>query len=277
MDRTSINEVILVGGSTRIPKVQQLLQDFLKRKELCKSLNADEAVAFGAAVQAAILSGNIKCDKFNKLKIQDVSSMSYGLESKNGAIMNVLIPKHTPIPARKELLITTCSNNLSSFSIEVQECELFSPAVLFNLSGITPKPRSVSKINVSFVVDDNGILNITAKDMSTREKSCSVICKKNDHLTPEEIKKMMDAAARLKAEDEENRAKAAALNSLENFAYKMKATARGPKVSALDKKQMEEAADETILWVDTNHDAKIEEINDRKRKLETIESKVAFL
>ncbi|KAJ3704925.1 hypothetical protein LUZ61_008630 [Rhynchospora tenuis] len=276
MDRTCIDEVILVGGSTRIPKVQKLLQDFFNRKVLCKSLNADEAVAYGAAIQAAILSGNNNCDKFNKLKIQDITSVSFGLESKNGSIMNVLIPRHTPIPARKELLITTCSDNLSSFSIEVQECELAS-LTMFDISGITPKPRSNSKINVSFEVDGNGILNLTARDMSTSEKNQIVICKKNEHLTPEQIKKMVEAAAHLKTEDEEHKVRAAALNSLENFAYKMKATARDPNVSALGKKQMDEAADEAIAWLDTNHHAKIEEIDAWKKKLEAIKRQVALL
>ncbi|KAJ1692977.1 hypothetical protein LUZ63_009675 [Rhynchospora breviuscula] len=276
INRTCIDEVILVGGSTRIPKVQKLLQDFFNRKELCKSMNADEAVAYGAAVQAAILRGNNNCDKFNKLKIQDITSLSFGLKSENGAIMDVLIPRHTPIPARKELLIMTSSDNLSSFSIEVQECELASLTV-FNISGITPKPKSNSKINVSFEVDSNGILNLTAKDMSTRERNRILICKKNDHLSPEDIKKMVKAAACLKTEDEKHKVRAAALNSLENFAYKMKATARDANVSALRKKLMDEAANEAIAWLETNHHAKIEEIDALKRKLETIKSQVAFL
>ncbi|KAJ1700528.1 hypothetical protein LUZ63_000307 [Rhynchospora breviuscula] len=274
MDRTSINEVILVGGSTRIPKLQQLLQDFFNRKEPCKSMNADEAVAYGAAVRAAMLIGNT--NKFNKLKIEDITSLSVGLESKNGAIMNLLIPKHTPVPAKREVLITTCSDNLSSISIEVQECELALPMV-FILSGITPKPRSNSKINVSFEVDNNGILNLTAKNISTREKNQIVVSKKNDGLTPEDIKKMVEAAARFKAEDEEHKVRTAALNSLENFAYKMKATARDPKGSASEKKRMDKAADEAIAWLETNHHAKIEEIDAWKRKLETIKSQVAFL
>ncbi|KAJ4761072.1 70 kDa heat shock protein [Rhynchospora pubera] len=276
MDRTSINEVILVGGSTRIPKLQQLLQDFFNRKELCKSMNADEAVAYGAAVRAAMLIGDTNKGKFNKLKIEDVTSLSVGQESKNGAIMNVLIPKNTPIPAKRELLITTCSDNLSSISIEVQECELALPMV-FILSGITPKPRSNSRINVSFEVDDNGILNLTAKDISTRDKNQIVVSKKNDGLTPKDIKKMVEAAARFKAEDEEHKARAAALNSLENIAYKMKATARDQKGSASEKKRMDKAADEAIAWLETNHHAKIEEIDAWKKKLESIKSQVASL
>ncbi|KAJ3704541.1 hypothetical protein LUZ61_008246 [Rhynchospora tenuis] len=273
MDRNCIDEVVLVGGSTRIPKVQQLLQEFFNGKELCKSVNADEAVAYGAAVQAAILSSNEDCEKFNILKLQDITSLSFGLESKDGAIMNVLIPKHTPVPAKKELLIMPCADKLSTLSIEVQECELASTTI-FNLSGITPKPRADLKISVSFEVDDNGILNLTAKDMSMGEKNEIVISKQNDGLTAEEIEKMVAAAAHYKAEDEEHKARAAALNSLENFAYKLKAIARDTKLSASDKKSMEEAADQAIAWSDTNHHAGIEEINALKRKLETIKNQI---
>ncbi|KAJ1688537.1 hypothetical protein LUZ63_019927 [Rhynchospora breviuscula] len=276
MDRKCIDEVILVGGSTRIPKVQQLLQEFFNGKELCKSMNADEAVAYGAAVRAAILSGNEDSEKFNILKLQDITSLSFGLESKDGAIMNVLIPKHTPVPAKKELLVMPCADQLSSFSIEVQECELASMAV-FNLSGITPKPRGDLKINVSFEVDDNGILNLTAKDMSTGQKDEIVISKQNDGLTAEDMEKMVEAAARYQAEDEEHKARAAALNSLENFAYRIKAIARDPEVSASDKKLMEEAADQALGWSDTNHHAGIEEINALKRQLETIENQIALV
>ncbi|KAJ4797817.1 Heat shock 70 kDa protein [Rhynchospora pubera] len=276
MNKKSIDEVVLVGGSTRIPKLQQLLQEFFNGKELCKSVNADEAVAYGAAVQAAILSGNEDCEKFNILKLQDITSLSFGLESKDGKIMNVLIPKHTPVPAKKELLIMPCADELSSLSIEVQECELASMTA-FNLSGITPKPRGDLKINLCFEVDGNGILNLTANDMSTGQKNEIVISKQNDGLTAKEIETMVETAARYKAEDEEHKARAAALNSLENFAYRIKAIARDPAVSASDKKLMEEAADQALAWSDTNHHAGIEEISVLKRHLETIKNQIALV
>ncbi|KAJ4768978.1 Heat shock 70 kDa protein [Rhynchospora pubera] len=276
MDRKCIDEVVLVGGSTRIPKVKQLLQEFFNGKELCKSVNADEAVAYGAAVQAAILSGNEDCEKFNILKLQDITSLSFGLESKDGKIMNVLIPKHTSVPAKKELLIMPCADELSSLSIEVQECELASMTA-FNLSGITPKPRGDLKINLCFEVDGNGILNLTANDMSTGQKNEIVVSKQNDGLTAKEIETMVEAADRYKAEDEEHKARAAALNSLENFAYRIKAIARDPAVSASDKKLMEEAADQALAWSDTNHHAGIEEISVLKRHLETIKNQIALV
>jgi molecular chaperone DnaK (HSP70) len=236
-------------------------------------MNADEAVVYGAAVQAAILSDNDDKQKFNRLELEDVTSLSFGLERRDGATLNLLIPKHTPIPAKKELIFTTCSDNLSSFLIQVQECELASTTV-FNISGITPKPRGSSKINLSFEVDESGILNLTAEDRSAKGENEIVISKENGGLRKEEIQKMLEAAAHYKAEDEEHKERAAALNSLENIAYKIKTLARDQGVSASDKKLMKEAADVAIAWLDTNHHAPIDEINDFKAKLETLKSQV---
>ncbi|KAJ4776128.1 Heat shock 70 kDa protein [Rhynchospora pubera] len=266
----SIDEVVLVGGSTRIPKIQQLLQDFFKGKKLCKNMDA-EAVAYGAAVRDAILSG-----KSNILKLQGITSLPFGLISNDGAIMNMLIPKHTPIPAKKELQIIAFSDHQSCFSIEVLECEVAS-MIVFSLSGITPQPRSNSIINLSFEVDDSGIINLTAKNTSMSEKSEIVTSKKNvDDLTPEEIERVLDAASRYKtgAEGHNIMAAAVAMYSLKSMAYSMKAAARDPKLSASNKKLMEEAADKAIAWMDTNHHAEIEEINAWKRVLEIIKSQV---
>ncbi|KAJ3690694.1 hypothetical protein LUZ61_019858 [Rhynchospora tenuis] len=251
--------------------VQQLLQDFFNGKELCKSINTDEAVAYGAAVRAAILNANKDSEKFNILNLQDITSLSFGLKYMDGSIMNVLIPKHTPVLTKKELLIMTCSDQQSSFSIEVQECELASMTV-FNLSGMTTKGRRNLKINLCFEVDDSGILNLTAKDMSTSEKNETVISQKNGSLTPEEIEKLVEAEARYKEEDAKHKVRVAALNSLEYFAYRMKAIARDPKVSASDKILMEEAAYQAIAWLNTNHSTEIEEIDNWKRHLEAIKS-----
>ncbi|KAJ4802251.1 Heat shock 70 kDa protein [Rhynchospora pubera] len=270
MGNSSIDEVVLVGRSTRMPMVQQLLQDFFKGKKLCKNTNAD-AVAYGAAVRAAILSG-----KSNILKLQDITSLPFGLISNNGAIMNMLIPKHTPIPAKKELQITAFSDHQSCFSVEVLECEVAS-MIVFSLSGITPQPRSNSKINLSFEVDDSGIINLTAKNTSMSEKSEIVTSKKNvDDLTPEEIERVLDAASRYKTGAEGHNIMAAAVGmySLKSMTYSMKAAARDPKLSASNKKLMEEAADKAIAWMDTNHHAEIEEINAWKRVLEIIKSQV---
>ncbi|XP_078150809.1 heat shock 70 kDa protein 4-like [Carex rostrata] len=276
IDRSRINEVVLVGGSTRIPMMQQLLQEFFKREDICKIMNADEAVVYGAAVQAAILSGSKDSEKFNKLELQDVTSWSFGFESKDGATTDVLIPKHTPIPTKIERLYTTRSDNLTNFKIEVQECGLALLAV-FNISGIIPKPRVNSNIIVTFEVDFSGILNLTAKDISTGE-TCEniVISKENVNLTREEIDKMIEAASCYKAQEKEHMKRVAELNDLENYAYKMRTRARDSlSLSASDKESVQKAADEVIAWVDINQHARIDQISALKDPfIKFIESKI---
>ncbi|XP_078161179.1 heat shock 70 kDa protein 18-like [Carex rostrata] len=264
MNRSCIDEVVLVGGSTRIPKMQQVLREFFEGKELCKSMNADEAVVYGAAVQAAILSGNENYEKFNISELRDVTSRSFGLKTKNGAI--IVIPKHTPIKEEKKQHFIP--DNPSSFSMEIQECGIASSTV-FNISGITPKPKVNSNIIITFEVDESGILNLMAKDVSENNEKI-VISKENDSLSGEEIEKMKEAADCYKKHDEENKARAAVLNSLEIVAYKMKTIARGPSVSALDKKSLEEEADKVLTWIETNQNAEIDKINDFKKHYETI-------
>ncbi|KAJ4805215.1 70 kDa heat shock protein [Rhynchospora pubera] len=286
MERKDIQKVVLVGGSTRIPKVQLLLQmgnssakstrnygcyglanfqiygcnfqKFFDRKELCKSINADEAVASGAAIRAAILSGNCNSRELKGLKLQDITSASFGLKTTDEEIINVLIPKYTTIPAKHEHLFMGRSDKLSSFSIEVQECELQSMTA-FNLSSITPKWIQNSTINLCFEVDNNGILNLTAKDVSTSKKGS---------LTPEEIGKMKEAAYRFKAEDEEHKRRADALNSLVNLALNMKKEAKKSSLPASVVESIEADADKAISWVEKNRHAMIGQIDDYQRKLE---------
>jgi L1 cell adhesion molecule like protein len=204
MERSQIHDVVLVGGSSRIPKVQQLLQDFFDGKELCKSINPDEAVAYGAAVQAAILSGQSNVD-VREVLLFDVTALSLGVRVVGG-FMSVVIPRTTTIPSRKEEIYTTKSDNQTFVDINVYEGE----AALvehnnflgkFRLSGIPRAPRGVPKINVTFDIDANSVLNVSAEDMATGKKNNITITSDKGRLSTEEIERMAQETEKYKSAD----------------------------------------------------------------------------
>ncbi|KAF3911993.1 hypothetical protein AA313_de0207268 [Arthrobotrys entomopaga] len=277
IDKSSVHEIVLVGGSTRIPKIQKLVSDFFNGKEPNKSINPDEAVAYGAAVQAAILSGDTS-SKTQEILLLDVAPLSIGIETAGG-VMTALIKRNSTIPTKKSEIFSTFSDNQPGVLIQVYEGERARTKDnnllgKFELTGIPPAPRGVPQIEVTFDVDANGIINVSAVEKGTGKTNKIVITNDKGRLSKEEIERMLAEAEKYKAEDEAEASRIQAKNQLESYAYSLRNTMGEPsaaqKLDATDKETLDKAVSETVAWLDDNTTATKEEFEAKQKELEGV-------
>jgi len=278
IDKATVHEIVLVGGSTRIPKIQKLVSDFFNGKEPNKSINPDEAVAYGAAVQAAILSGDTSSKSTNEILLLDVAPLSLGIETAGG-VMTALIKRNTTIPTKKSETFSTFSDNQPGVLIQVYEGERARTKDnnllgKFELTGIPPAPRGVPQIEVTFDLDANGIMNVSAVEKGTGKTNKITITNDKGRLSKEDIERMLAEAEKYKAEDEAESGRISAKNALESYAYSLRNTISDSKIDekldAGDKEKLKAEIDKTVAWLDDNQTATKEEYEAQQKELESV-------
>jgi len=275
LSKSSVDEVVLVGGSTRIPKIQQMLSEYFGGKELNKSVNPDEAVAYGAAIQAAILIGDTS-ETTKDILLLDVTPLSLSIETAGG-VSTVIVPRGTTIPVRKSEKFSTYADNQPGCTIRIFEGERkFTKdnnlLGQFDLSGFPPAPRGVPQISVDLDIDANGILNVNAKEETSGKTNKITITNDKSRLSQDDIDRMVKEAERFKEEDELQKAKVEARNGFENYVYQIKNTLSGnlkDKFAADERQILEKLVDDNLKWIDDGQHTK-EEYDAKQKEVESV-------